>query len=214
MYFNASKAIRLQKHLSQKIRLEDRYDKISKIVAVDSSFIKKKGKIIAVAALFAYPSLELLSYKYIVDDIKIPYIPGLLAFREAPYYIKLLKKLSFDLILVDGHGIAHPRFLGIASHVGLILDKPSIGVAKKKLYGDLREVMGKTLIVDNKSGRILGAVLKSRGRPLYVSPGHRITISSAVALVKTMLRNYYLPVPLHITDKITKKLKRIIDASV
>lgn len=208
MYFNASRAISLQRYLSKKVILEDSYDRISKIVAVDSSFSKKENKIIAVAALFEYPSLKMISYQYIVDDIKIPYIPGLLAFREAPYYIKLLRNMVFDMIMVDGHGIAHPRFLGIASHIGVVLDKPSIGVAKKRLFGDIIEIEGKTLILDRKSGRVLGVVLESRGRRLYVSPGHRITVSSASIFVKSTLKGYYLPLPLHVTDRLTKELRR------
>ncbi len=210
MYFNASKAILLQRYLSKKVILRDNYDRISKIVAVDSSFSKKDNKIIAVAVLFEYPSLKMISYQYIVDDVKIPYIPGLLAFREAPYYIKLLRKMTFDIILVDGHGIAHPRFLGIAAHIGVVLDKPSIGVAKKKLYGDIKEINGRILIFDRKSSKVLGTVLKSGSRKLYVSPGHRITVSSAAMLVKSMLKGYYLPLPLYVADKLTKELKREI----
>ncbi len=210
MYFNASKAILLQRYLSKKVILRDSYSKISKVAAVDSAFSKKDNKIIAVAVLFEYPSLKMISYRYIVDYVKIPYIPGLLAFREAPYYIKLLRDMVFDIVLVDGHGIAHPRFLGIAAHIGVVLDKPSIGVAKKRLYGDIKEMNGKTLIFDKKSNRPIGMVLESRGRKLYVSPGHRITISSAASLVKTMLRGYYLPLPLYMADKLTKELKKSI----
>ena len=206
-YFNASRAIALQRYLSKKVILSDRYGRISRIAAVDSSFIGS-NKIIAVAGVFEYPSLNMIEYKYIVDDVKIPYIPGLLAFREAPFYIKLLSKMMFDIILVDGHGVAHPRFLGIAAHVGVVLNKPSIGVAKKKLYGDIRVLRNKMIIVDPKSNKIIGSILKSRGKNLYVSPGHRISVESATLFVKSLLRNYYLPVPLHMVDKMTKELKK------
>ncbi len=207
IYFNVSKAIALQRHLSKKVVLADKYDKIRRIAAVDSSFIGNK-KIIAVVGVFEYPSLDMLEYEYIIDDIRIPYIPGLLAFREAPFYIKLLSKKSFDIILVDGHGIAHPRFLGIAAHVGVILNKPSVGVAKRKLYGSIKTLGNKTMILDPKSNKIIGLVLKSRGKDLYVSPGHRITVESAALFVKSLIKNYYLPVPLYIVDKLTKDLKR------
>ncbi len=208
MYFNASRAIAMQRYMSKKIVLRDSYNKIYRIAAVDSAFSRKYNKIIAVAALFEYPSMNMISYKYIIDNIEIPYIPGLLAFREAPYYIKMLKKMRFDIILVDGHGIAHPRFLGIAAHVGLVLDKPSIGVAKKKLYGDIKKINGKLLIVDKKTNRTIGVVIESRNRKIYVSPGHRISVLTAASFVKTLLKGYYLPLPLHITDRLTKELKK------
>ncbi len=203
------KAKKLQLMLANKVILRDKYSIIRRIACVDASY---KGDIVyAIAGLFSYPSLKLEKCILVVDKVVFPYIPGLLAFREAPYYIKALVRLglnNFDLIIVDGHGRAHPRKLGIASHIGVVLKKPSIGVAKRKLYGEIISINGKEYIIDPTTKEKLGMVLTSiRGKKIFVSPGNMVSVESAYMLVKKMIRKHYLPEPLYMIDKMTKQVR-------
>ncbi len=206
---DVNKAKRLQLMLAKKVILEDKYNVIRKIACVDASY--KGDTVYAVAGLFSYPSLKLEKCVLVVDKVTFPYIPGLLAFREAPHYIKALIKLglnNFDIVIVDGHGIAHPRRLGIASHIGVVLRKPSIGVAKRKLYGKIIPINDKEYIVDPSTGEKLGLVLATiRGRKIFVSPGNMISIESAYMLIKRMIKKHYLPEPLYVVDKMTKQAR-------
>lgn len=210
--FNVEKAIELQKRLA-KIVFDNfdsfpslDYSKLRYIAGLDASY--SRGLIHAVAVLVKYPSGELIDHVLVNQRINIPYIPGLLAFREAPGYFRALAKLKYepDIIYVDGHGLSHPRGFGIATHIGFVLNKPSIGVAKSKLYGELVETNGRVLIKSH--GRIVGEVLKHRGMELYVSIGYMIKLEDAVTLTKQLLRpEYDLPIPTALADKYTKKHK-------
>lgn len=130
-----------------------------------------------------------------------PYVPGLLSFREIPVLLLAVEKLTLepDVWLVDGHGIAHPRRLGIAAHLGVLIDRPAVGVAKSRLTGTFAgpaPVAGSTAPLTDK-GETIGTVLRSKERsnPLFVSPGHRIDLPSAVQVVRACLRGYRLPEP-------------------
>lgn len=206
--FDVFKAKELQTYLSKKVLLKDNYSVINKIACVDASY--SKDTVFAIAALFDYPSSRMLKYVVVKDIVNIPYVPGLLAFREAPFYIKALKRLglnNIDLILVDGHGIAHPRRLGIAAHIGVVLSKPTIGIAKKKLYGEIRTINNKKYIIDPITNEKLGIVLSIRRRDIFISPGNMISIESAYNIVKKLIKGHSLPEPLYVTDKLTKTIK-------
>ena len=206
--FDVFKAKELQIYLSKKVLLKDNYSVINKIACVDASY--SKDTVFAIAALFDYPSSRMLKYVVVKDIVNIPYVPGLLAFREAPFYIKALKRLglnNIDLILVDGHGIAHPRRLGIAAHIGVVLSKPTIGIAKKKLYGEIRTINNKKYIIDPITNEKLGIVLSIRRRDIFISPGNMISIESAYNIVKKLIKGHSLPEPLYVTDKLTKAIK-------
>jgi deoxyribonuclease V len=139
--------------------------------------------------------------KVVERKVTLPYIPGLLSFREAPLIVAACEELSNvpDLILVDGQGIAHPRRLGLASHLGLFLDVPTVGCAKSRLCGKHKPVGEKvgsyTELVDN--GDVIGAVLRTKVgvKPIYVSIGHKISLSSARKWVLNCCRGYRLPEP-------------------
>ena len=207
------RAIALQKKLSEKVLGEvDSFKPINPasietIAGVDAGY--KSGGIYGVAVLIDYRTKRLLTYSVIHKKPPIPYIPGLLAFREAPSYISALLKLPRepDMILVDGHGLTHPRALGIATHLGLVLNKPTIGIAKKKLYGEIRIENGiKYLYVH---GLKAGAIIVHRGHELYVSIGYKITLESALEITKSLLDpKYKLPIPTAIADQITKRITR------
>jgi len=207
--FDVQRAIALQKFLSSLVKKEGKVDKLKNIVGLDVAYVGSTG--VAVAALLEYPSLTLREYVVIRGYVPIPYIPGLLAFREAPLLIKAYEKLgsSADLVIVDGHGITHPRKFGIASHIGVVLDVPSIGAAKKILTGSIVEVNGRKYLttVDNE----LGAVVVERGRrKVYLSIGHKISLEEIERLIPKMFKNHDLPEPTYIADLITKRERRKI----
>ena len=144
--------------------------------------------------------------------ISYPYIPGLLTFLEGPVLKKCFKALKIepDIIIFDGQGIAHPRNMGIAAHMGILLDKPTIGCAKTWLYGEYKEP-AKTqgafsYLLDQKAKKI-GAVLRTRDnvRPLFVSPGNKMDIDSAVEVILMCTKRYRLPEPIRLAHQLTEK---------
>jgi deoxyribonuclease V len=155
----------------------------------------------AAAVVLSYPGLELVEAKVVTDSIDFPYVPGLLTFREAPLILAACEKLTVtpDLILVDGQGIAHPRRMGIASHLGLCLEIPTIGCAKSRLCGSHEEPGNEpgshAELRDN--GEVIGVVLRTRAgvKPVYVSIGHKIDLPSAMHWVLACCRGYRLPEP-------------------
>lgn len=150
-------------------------------------------------AVLRLDDLELVDSALARLPTSFPYVPGLLSFREVPPALEALRGLSIvpDLLLVDGQGIAHPRRLGVASHLGLLCDIPSIGVAKSRLIGEHGEVPDQrgawTPLLDR--GEIIGAVLRTRPgvKPLYISSGHRVSLDTAIAYVMACTRRYRLP---------------------
>lgn len=155
----------------------------------------------AAVVVFEWPDLRLIEVQTAGGDLDFPYIPGFLSFREIPLLIKAFEKLriSPDLILVDGQGIAHPRRLGLASHLGLVLNIPTIGCAKSHLIGDYTEPGERrgscTYLTDGD--RIIGAVLrvKDRVKPLFISIGHKISLGAAIKWTLGTGRGYRLPEP-------------------
>jgi len=171
----------------------------------------KGDKIVGVAVLLDYKTGLMIKYAVAEKKPIIPYVPGLLAFREAPAYICALKKLGVkpDVIFVDGHGLSHPRGFGIATHIGMVLDTPSIGVAKKKLYGEEILVNGELYIKAHK--RLVAKIMQHRGVKLYISMGYKVRLEDAVELTMRMLKpQYKLPLPTALADAISKKIARRI----
>ena len=205
--FKASKAFRLQKLMAQKVVWEGKISNLSKVVGLDLAFVGREG--IGIAALLNYPELKLIKYAVAVDEVPIPYVPGLLAFREAPLMFAAYEALNedADLIMVDGHGVTHPRGLGIASHIGLVLDKPSIGAAKKPLYGSEEVVEGVNYVV--VGGRRAAVIMEGgKGKRIYLSIGHKVGIDEIVRLAPTFFRGHSLPEPTYVADRISKEVRR------
>ncbi len=178
------------------------------IAGVDAAFFD--DKIIGIASLYRYPDLTPLKDSVSIREVTFPYIPGLLSFREGPVVIEAIKELEVvpDLLLFDGQGIAHPRGVGIASHIGVLLGIPSIGCAKSRLVGDYREPgvrKGSKSPLRYKE-KIVGSVVRSRDniRPLFVSPGHLIDIDGAVEYVLACTVRYRLPEPIRRADRLSK----------
>jgi deoxyribonuclease V len=182
------------------------------VAAADAAFTD--NEVIAVSSLSAFPSLECRQDTVWSEEIRFPYVPGLLTFREGHAIINALKRLRTppDVILVDGQGIAHPRGIGIASHIGVILGKPTIGCAKSRLIGEFREPWtqkGSWSYLYYK-GREVGAVLRTRDhvKPLFISPGHLIDIPSSLEIVMECLSGYRIPEPLRRADSLSREFSR------
>jgi len=171
------------------------------IAGVDISAHSSRGMAQAAVVVLDYPALDVVEVRVARDEPMLPYIPGLLSFRECPLILAACKMLDSapDLILVDGQGVAHPRRMGLASHLGLFLDVPTVGCAKSILCGShqpLGEKPGShTELVDD--GEVVGAALRTRAgvKPIYVSVGHRIDLASALHWVLECCRGYRLPQP-------------------
>jgi len=193
-------AIAIQQRLRRFVRLEDDLpDPVTTVAGVDAGF-KNGGTLTrAAVAVLDYPAMTLKEQAVAELPTRFPYIPGLLSFREIPAILEALARLPAlpDLLLCDGQGIAHPRRLGIASHLGVLLDHPSIGVGKTRLIGThdpVPEEKGAWVPLRDK-GEVIGAVVRTRSgvKPLYVSPGHRISIEGAVKWVLACTTRYKLP---------------------
>lgn len=197
-----SDAVRLQQELAKKIVRTDSFDRISSICGVDVAYDNDVAYCSAVVMDRADAVIETARAKSIA---KHPYVPGLLMLREAESVFRTLRKLNndFDLLLVDGHGLLHPRKCGLACYLGVTLDKPTIGVAKKLLCGSIRSDSSIEL-----DGQILGYLINPAGKKkLYVSAGHRISLETAVRIV-TELGHGGMPEPLRLADLDSKMQKR------
>jgi deoxyribonuclease V len=192
-------AVAIQKSLAGNVRLEDDFEDIRTVAGVDVGFEDDNTVTRAAIAVLDFRTLEPLESAVARRPTAFPYIPGLLSFREIPAVLDAMQQLRIrpDLLLCDGQGIAHPRRLGIAAHLGLLLDIPSIGVAKSRLVGAhaaLPPEKGTYVPLVNR-GEQIGFVLRSRTnvKPLYISPGHRVSIQSSPRLVMQCITRFRLP---------------------
>ncbi|ANS40782.1 deoxyribonuclease V [Serratia inhibens] len=181
------------------------------IAGADVGFEQEGAVTRAAVAILRYPSLELVEYQIARVATTMPYIPGFLSFREYPALLAAWERLEQkpDLVFVDGHGISHPRRLGVASHFGLLVNVPTIGVAKKRLCGKfapLDAVAGALAPLEDK-GEQLGWVWRSKARcnPLFIATGHRVSADSALAWVQRCMAGYRLPEPTRWADAIASR---------
>lgn len=204
----------IQERLRASLILSDRIGPIRRIAGVDVGFHRARNLLRATVVVLDFPELTLRDAAVAESPPGFPYVPGYLSFREVPAILEAFGAVGAkpDLLMVDGHGIAHPRRLGIASHLGLVLGLPSIGVAKSRLCGvhDVPgEAAGDTAEL-NDGGEIIGTVYRSRVRanPLFISPGHRLGLETAQRLVARCLRGYRLPEPTRLADQMSKFHRR------
>ncbi len=206
-------AIKLQGDLASAVRIEPLTSSVGTIAGVDCALVDDR-RIAAAAVLCDAETLEIIQQAYCVHPLTFPYVPGLLSFREAPAVIEAVRRLSQppDLLMCDGQGIAHPRGLGLACHVGLWLDLPTIGVAKSRLCGEHRDVgLKRGCKVQLKlAGRVIGSVCRTKAnvKPLYISPGHRISLDDAARWTFRANGGYRLPEPTRQAHQAVEKLKR------
>ena len=196
-----AEAIRIQERLREQVRRSGDAGEVSLVAGADASYAKGEDIIHAVVVALSYPDLTVVERISAAAVTPFPYIPGLLTFREGPALIEAFRRLRSepDVIFFDGQGIAHPRGLGIASHMGVLLDRPAIGVAKSLLAGTVSDPgagRGSTAPI-LRDGETIGMAVRTRERvkPVYVSVGHRIDLSQAVDLVLATARGYRLPEP-------------------
>ncbi len=196
-----AEAIRLQQALRARVRLSGDTGEVSLVAGADASYAKGSDEIHAVAVALSYPDLTVVERVSASIETSFPYIPGLLTFREGAALLEAFRRLRSEpeVIFFDGQGIAHPRGLGIASHMGILLDRPTVGVAKSLLVGTAEEPgvgRGSTAPV-LRDGETIGMAVrtKERTKPVYVSVGHRIDLQTAVDLVLATARGYRLPEP-------------------
>lgn len=191
--------------LAGKVVLSNGFDKIKLIAGCDQS--SSEDKIISTICIFDFKTQELIEKKHSIINAEMPYIPGLLSYREAPAISETYQQLENepDLLLIKGNGILHPRKFGIASHMGLLLNKPTIGIAKKLLCGKKE---GDTVYL-GKDAVGKEVVIKKKANAVYVSPGHMITLAKAIEITKGMAKDpYKLPYPIAIAHKYSAKVKR------
>jgi deoxyribonuclease V len=200
--------IRLQNELRREVSRKWDGRRVRIVAGTDVHF-PSRDRVRAAVALFTFPDLELLETHIHEEPCAFPYIPGLLSFREIPPVLGAWRLLSHkpDVLLCDGQGIAHPRGLGLASHLGLIIDVPTIGCAKSPLFGESKipaASKGSHSPIRDQSGRTIGAVLRTREatRPLYVSIGHRIDLRTAVRIVLSCTTRYRIPEPLRTAHRL------------
>lgn len=207
---NAAEAIAIQKGLTSQVRLENGFKALKTVAGVDVSYDLKSNQSHAAIVFMRLDRLEpVISLKAELPTL-FPYVPGLLSFREIPVILEGLARLpeTPDLLMVDGQGVAHPRRLGIAAHLGVITEIPAIGVAKSRLTGTFAppgdEKGNQSPLMDR--GEMIGTVLRSKQKtnPLFISPGHLIDHETAVSLVMSCLTRYRLPEPTRLADKLSK----------
>lgn len=194
-----------QTEMAHQVRLIDEPNQFIKIIAgmdISNTPFDPSQMIFGSIVALSYPSLEVVEVATHADKQEFPYIPGMLGFREVPTLIRAFEKLTVrpDLIMVDGHGVSHPRGLGVASHLGVLLDIPTIGVAKSILVGEpaapLPEApMSRVPLMWKGQEIAMMLRTKSRCSPLFVSAGHKISLKTAVQLVIGCLKGYRLPEP-------------------
>lgn len=195
------RARQLQQQLATRISRRNELGTVNLVAGVDISAPDNRGLARAAVVVLCYPELALIEKKVIEKTVSFPYVPGLLSFRESPLILSACKQLDNDpdLIIVDGQGIAHPRRMGLASHLGLFLDKPTIGCAKSRLCGRHDPVESEPAsyseLIDR--GEVIGAVLRTKHgtSPLYISIGHKINLEAAIDWVLRCCKGERLPEP-------------------
>lgn len=184
------------------------------VAGVDAAFLG--DKIVSTACVYTYPALECVERVWHAEGVEFPYIPGYLSFREGPAVVEAVEKLSTrpDLVLFDGQGIAHPRGLGIAAVVGVVLGIPSVGCGKSRLVGEYDEPGGEKgsqspLVY---KGDVVGSVVRTRTgvKPLFVSPGHLVDLAGAVEVTLGCATRYRLAEPVRCADRLSKRIKKEI----
>lgn len=200
----------IQQKLAAKVKLTPMQNPVRYIAGIDVAFPNRGKTTRAAIVVLSFPSLEMVELTVYEAPTVIPYIPGVLSFREGGAILSALAqlKISPDVLMFDGQGIAHPLGLGVASHIGVILNVPTLGIAKSCLVGKFDEPelikgsISDLVINDKKSGYVVRS--RDKVKPLFVSPGHLITKEQALQLALQCVTKYRLPEPTRLADKLSK----------
>jgi deoxyribonuclease V len=210
-------ARRLQERLRSRVREEELPRRLRSIAGADVSYDRGSPTLFAAVVVLDARTLEVVETASVEDRARFPYVPGYLSFREIPPLLLAFAKLSArpDLVVADGQGRAHPRRFGLASHLGVLLDLPTIGCAKSRLVGEHREPGPRrgasTQLRDG--GEVIGTVLRTQHgvKPVYVSVGHRVTLAAARRLVLALAPRHRLPEPIRAAHAEVTRLRRASD---
>lgn len=213
-----AQARQIQLELRDRVELEDRVGKLHRIAGADAALDLQAGRVIAGVVIYRFPEMVEIERDWAEAPLNFPYIPGLLSFREMPAILAAFEKVHEppDLIYYDGHGYAHPRRFGIACHLGVALDRPTIGCAKSRLIGEHEdppaERGGWTPLEEREE--TIGAVVRTRSgvKPVYVSSGHRVGLERAVELALAVCDGYRIPRPTRDADRFVEAVKRTLRA--
>lgn len=214
MYISVREAKLRQEQLREKITLRPLRKEIHTVAGADLSFNKNSDRVYAGIVILSLPDLDVVARSGVATEVDFPYIPGLLAWRELPPLIEAwnLLELQPDVTILDGHGIAHPRRMGLATHFGITVDQPTIGCAKNKLTGDFEEPdpeKGSYRYITDEGKRI-GIVLRSRTdvKPIFVSPGHKVSFRDSREIIMRCLSRYKLPETTRESHDLVNRLRR------
>jgi len=209
----------VQRALASLVETRDRLPPLETVCGVDVSHSRRSSRVVASAVLLAYPAMTIVAEAYAEMDAPFPYIPGLLAFRELPAVLAALERLPQkpDLLITDGHGLSHPRRFGIACHLGVLTDIPTIGCAKSLLVGSAPEVGGAVgarspLVLD---GSVVGYAVRTRAdvKPIFVSTGHRVSPETAVDIILACCRRFRLPEPIRAAHNAAGRARRALTST-
>ncbi|MGD0077453.1 MAG: deoxyribonuclease V [Sedimentisphaerales bacterium] len=203
----------LQRRLASRVRFTEVKNEPRVVAGLDCAFSKDERTIFATAVVIQLPEFAVVETTTAARKVDFPYIPGLLSFREAPACIEAIEKLNAtpDVFIIDGQGFAHPRRFGIASHIGVLVNKPTIGCAKSRLTGSFVEPGRRkgsfSPVVDDDE--IIGAVLRTRAdvKPVFVSVGHKCTLQDAISIVLKCTTRYRLPEPSRLAHQLVSRIK-------
>ena len=199
-----AQGLEIQRSLAGRVSAENAIDSPSLVAGVDISGMDTRGEATGVVVVMSYPDLAEVEVQVVRQKVEFPYVPGLLSFRECPLILAACENLAStpDVLLVDGQGVAHPRRFGLACHLGVLLDVPTVGCAKSRLFGKHDVVQGKAgdfaQLVDGDE--VIGAALctKDRCNPLYVSIGHKVDLPGAIYWTLQCCRGRRIPEPLRL----------------
>ncbi len=206
-------AVALQKELRHQLQIQPLQKEVTTIAGADISFNKYSTTVYAGIVVMHFPSLQVIETSGITDETTFPYIPGLLAFREVPALSKAWEGLNTkpDLLVLDGHGIAHPRRMGIAAHFGVAMQTPTMGCAKSLLTGKYIEPgMEAGSVTDLfQKNELIGKVLRTKKnvKPVFISPGNLITMDESLELIKHCVGKYRIPEPTRLAHKFVNELR-------
>ena len=205
------RAVEIQRELADRVITKGRVDKFRLVAGTDLAFSPDKDECIAGAIVWDVQTGEIVEQQVVRKPVRFPYVPGLLSFREAPAIVAVLRKLRCepDAFMFDGQGLAHPRRFGLACHVGLLIDRPSLGCAKSLLVGRCEPpglTRGSTTPLEH-NGQCVGMALRTRDhvKPVYVSTGHRLSLEAAVEITLACTGGYRLPEPTRLADKLVSR---------
>ncbi len=205
--FDFKKLEEEQLKLAKKVIVRDSFDKLELIGGADCAYVQ--DRVVSAIVVCYSKTIEVKEKVFAVSKAKVPYLAGFLAYREGPAISEAYAKLTNkpDVLIFDGNGILHPRRCGLASHLGVLLGQSSIGNAKQLLVGELKD---DKVYVDNEARAEL-VVTREHAKPLYISPGHKISLKSSVEIVKNCMRfPHKLPEPLHLAHKYANEIKERI----